>query len=247
MNLPTCLALCCTYNRHSLLERALRCFIEQDYKGKHIMLIWNTGEATTLDKLDLPSNKEVVLVNSDKEYSSVGEKFLTAFQYADINFPEVEYIYLADDDDMYMPYFISDCIEGLQKSGKKAYKAKLSYFCQPANTQRCENVFETSIMVNKEFMKNHPFIDETVKYSDGWVKPLIEQDEIFVDPEAKSGMLYGWGIDNIYKLSGGSNDTLNFQRSQVFQGDKGDGIITPWSKKKLEDLFKNIFEDLIES
>lgn len=237
-----------TYNRHTLLERNIASFISQDYEGEHTMVIFNTGEPTTLINLDLPDNKKIILINNQKdyitgnEYNSVGDKYRDAYTHLE----GYDIIVHLDDDDFAFPNNISEGVKGMQKAysqNKLSYKPKLSWFLYLDKVFKAENVCEGSIFVDFNFMKSIKFPSNSVKYHDCWVHPL-QLDKMLVDSEGISTWIYDWGrYSPTYKMSGrGIDDELNYLASKANLKDFGDGILIPLNKNLLNKIYNNINE-----
>lgn len=238
---PKVVQLTLTYNRHSLLERVLRCFLEQDYEGDSTLFIYNTGEPTQLTDLQLPANKKVVLINNQKNlvtkepYMSVGEKYRDALSLIP---DDTDIINHLDDDDLAMPNHLSEGVKGILRNGKKGYKPKYSWFRHRQGITKAENVFEGSIFVTYEHLKSTGYLPVSVKYHDGWLLPLVAEGSI-ADPNGPSTWVYDWGGDyKAYKMSGRGQDTQeNFLTSQVTSVDVGDGIIKPCPLPEVQRIF----------
>ena len=75
--------ICAFHGRHYCTERVIRCFLNQDYKeGKLELLLYNNASVfQQLDKIELPENKSIVLINNHldlktgKEYTNTGDVF----------------------------------------------------------------------------------------------------------------------------------------------------------------------------
>lgn len=246
MEKPNVLQLTLTYNRHKLLERNVASFIEQDYDGNHTLFIFNTGESTSLPELDLPANKQIILINNQldyktgKPYKSVGDKYRDAYTHLE----SYDIVVHLDDDDFAFPDNISQGVRGMQKAyveNKLSYKPKYSWFLYRDSIYKAENVCEGSIFIDFNFMKSVEFPSISVKYHDCWVHPL-QAEKMLVSPEGKSTWIYDWG-DYLpaYKMSGrGVDDELNYIASQTLSKDKGDGIITPLPKNYLYKFYEEI-------
>jgi len=220
------LQLTLSYNRATLLSRALYAYLQQDCEGKSTMLIFNTGKPYELNIGDLPPNKEVILINSDKEYNSVGEKYVEAMKYI----PEdCTTINLKDDDDFDTSDGMRRALEGLQKSGKSAYKSAKSYFHFQGKITQEGNNLEGSIFMKIEHLRKYGFHTEySVKYHDAWLLPLLQNKDIQIDENCKPYFVYDWHCPTpTYKMSGLGETEANFQNSQLISNDFGNGILTP--------------------
>lgn len=238
---PKVLQLTLNYNRFTLMRRSLKSFIDQDYQGPHTLLIWNTGAPLELGELHLPENKKVIVVNSNKEYSCVGDKYNTAIEYLN----DYEVINMLDSDDFALPHNITNGVLGYQKAqneNKLAYKPLYNYFLNGSSCSLSSNVHEGSIFVNYEHVYKRKFFENSVKYHDKWLLPLIEENKILVDSEGKPGWVYTWG-ENIptYKMSGKEDSKGNYLSSQQLQNDTGNGQkLIPLSDSQIKDYYNLI-------
>lgn len=238
------LIITCTYNRHSLLERVVKCFQEQDYEGKIILFIYNTGKPTTIQLENTP-NREIILVNNQvslvtgKGYLSVGEKYRDALEYTRTSIKDyVRYVVHHDDDDLFLPNHISAGVSGIEKGGLSSYKPKKSWFRHKGGTELAENVFEGSIFMTYTHLLATGYLPVSVKYHDGWLLPLVSNNQMFVDPDGQPTWIYDWsGEIPTYKMSGKADTQNNFTASQVLSSDEGDGIIIPVPLNELQPIF----------
>lgn len=217
-----------TYGRATLLSRALYAYLQQDYEGKSTMLIFNTGKPYQLNLGELPPNKEVILINSDKEYNSVGEKYIEAIKYIPEDCTDIVCL---DEDDFYVSDGLKRGYEGLQKSGKSAYKSAKSYFHFQGKITEEGNNLEGSIFMKIGHLRKYGFHTEySVKYHDAWLHPLLQNKDIEIDENCKPYFVYDWHtMVPTYKMSGLGETGANFQNSQLISNDFGNGILIPES------------------
>lgn len=223
-----------TFNRDRCLQRSLRCFLEQTYDGKHTMLIFNSGKPTSIPDLELPDNKEIILINRDEEFSSVGQKHQEALNSID----SCDLVTHSDVDDFYLPNHISEGVKGFKRGGKKAYKPQRSYYLSLTNLSCVENVFEPSIFVEFNHLKQHGYYDKNVTYHNKWLLPLLS-DDIFVDPDGPPTFIYDWsGQLPVYKMSSKPDTNEHYAISQQRENDYGSGITHPISKEEYYKFIK---------
>lgn len=218
-----------SYNRATLLSRSLYCYLNQDIEENTLLLIFNTGKPLELGHFDMPQNRQIFLINSQEDYKSVGAKYNKALIYLP---PEITSICLKDDDDVSLPGYHRLGVEGLRKSGKKAYKPERSYFHSNNQVSLQSNVFEGSIFMKADHLRKHGFHEEfSVKYHDKWLLPLIEEQEIFVDSDGCPQWIYDWGTPvPCYKMSGRLESPENYETSKIEAKDYGNGILIPSNK-----------------
>lgn len=263
-NLPKVTCICATCGRHNLMERSMRFFLNQDYEGIVQLLIFNNsvvpqrigfkdGDKDIIIVIDFKNGaiayfcnqKETKLVNQSKDsitekpYKSLGAIYNDELKYID---EDTDILVHWDDDDIFLPNHISEGVKGLQKAeslGKIAYKPRKSYYRHPNGVELMENVLEPSIFVKAQHIKTWGYSDETTAQHLQWVHPLIESNMILSDEEGKPTLIYNWG-DHIptFKTSGDPHNKSNFSNYRNFSQDHGDQILTPWSKKEVEEYYK---------
>lgn len=237
------LAITATCGRHRCLERAVGLFLDQDYKDKHLLIYQNSEVPQVLD--ESVDKSQVTLVNqhidsaTGKRYENLGAIYIDALKHI----PEdIDLIYFADDDDLFLPNHISAGVRGYLKGGKKAYKPERSYYRSSNGVQLVGNNLEPSIFVDVHVIKEQGFHLETSVQHLKWVDWLRDNDELFVDPLGTPTLCYNWGDSNIptFKTSGNQGHPENFNNYRNFSKEHGDGIITPLPKEELSQYYKEI-------
>lgn len=238
------LAICATCGRHTLLERSLRLFLEQTYIGEHTLLIYNNSPiAQRLSSLELPDNKQVILINNHidsltgQQYTSLGAIYNDIIKRANIT--EYDIVTHWDDDDLFLPDHIKEGVWGLVRTGGTAYKPKYSFYRSDKGVTLSENTLEPSIFVDSHHVAKYGYSLTTTEQHLQWVNPLIANAELFVDPSGKPTLIYNWGDTDIwtYKTSGDYHNPANFDNCRNFSQDHGDFVITPWNRKEVEKYY----------
>ena len=237
-----------TYGRFTCVERSIKCFLEQDYQNKHL-LIFNTSPIP----LQLGSsllNKNITIINQQKEtlknkkYTDVGTIREDAFN--KVYSPNEIYICWDDDDIYHSQQHISRGVKYLLNSKKVAWKSKQSYFTYDGgNTfDKMNNAFEASVLVWMEYVKEYGF-----KKSNGdehsWYKQLVENDKL-EDVEILPSYIYVWGEEIAkHKQSGDIENINNFENHKENSQDFGErpleelehSVCKEW-KNKLEKFYE---------
>lgn len=233
MELTVC-AITATANRHTQLERVVRCMKDQDYKGKFYHLIFNNScIPQNLDE-ELEKDKFILINNcldtrTNKKYNTLGDIYQDLLQFI----PEdVDLITFADDDDLYLPNHITKGVEGYLKGGLKAYKPIKSWFkTQGGKLELVNNTLEPSIFVELKHVKDKGFSPETTAQHLQWVNPLVYDQEIFVDPDGTPTYICDWSQEiATFKTSGDPNNPNNFNNYHNWSSrnnSEDDRIITP--------------------
>lgn len=246
-NLSPILIITCTYGRHSLLERAVRCFIDQDYKGEVTLFIYNnSAKSLKLEESINYNKKKIILVNNSKDlltgenYDNVGSIFRDALSLCPQN---METCTFGDDDDIYFPNHLSEGMKGIGKAreqGKLAYKPYYSWFWYNEQIKLANNTTEPSIFVDYEHVKKNGFDPLPASFHLKWVRAL-GQDGMLDDTEGKPTLVYDWGSGGgAHKISGRGDDIGNFWSHKTSSTDHGDGVITPWSREKIDKLWIHV-------
>lgn len=253
---PHVLNLCLSFNRHKCLKRVIRCFLDQDYVGDQTLLIYNTGEPIKERDIPLPENKHMIIINSQKDFSTgevyncVGSKYNDVMELLDnmdgLLTSPIDIITHFDDDDVFLPWFNRLGVEGFAQAkvdGYEAYKTYWSYFRDQAGMHIESNNFEPSIFLNYHWLRKHSYLPTNVTFHDGWYKPLLEEGKLFVDRKQKPLFIYDWHPElKVYKMSGGADTEENYQGSVEFSQDFCEGTLTP--NESNEKWYKMI-EDIV--
>jgi hypothetical protein len=248
----------CTCGRHTLLERAVRFFLDQDYAGDSMLLIYNNSPVDQILQYNAmkysvcgvnTGDQTIVLVNNHRDkitrepYTNLGAIYRDALS----EVPEdVEVIIHWDDDDIFLPNHITAGVEGLKAAligNKKAYKPARSYYRHPGGLQLMSNTLEPSIFVTAAHLRECGYHDSTSDQHLKWVDPLVYGNEILVDELGTPTLVYNWGDTDIptFKTSGNAGDINNFQNYRNFSQDHGDFCITPWSKEQVQKYYDLVY------
>ena len=105
--LPNVSCFCPTYGRTKLLMESVNCFLNQDYKGKKELIILND-----FDQQELFFNHPEVKVINSKKIKKLSDKFNECISHC-----SGDYIFVWEDDDIFLPWRISFSINNLDKNG----------------------------------------------------------------------------------------------------------------------------------
>lgn len=254
------IAIMATCGRHKLAERSLRFFMDQDYKDKHTLLIFNNSPINqrmgTIEE-EGTDHKTIILVNQHIDsqtgglYSSLGGVYNDALKHVP---GDADVITHFDDDDIFLPNHISEGVSGLTRVqmcdidkppvGYIAYKPERSYYRHPKGVELMGNNLEPSVFVEANHIRDYGYSLTTSDQHMTWFNPLLSEHKMFVDPHGIPTLIYNWGDTDIptFKTSGNAGDPKNFDNYRNFSQDHGDLILTPWSK---EDVLK--YYNLVKS
>lgn len=236
--------VCCFYGRVEKVERIIRFFIDQDYKGESTLLLYNNAPypQKLLLNQELPKNKHIYLINNyldlqtGGQYISTGDIFRDATSYIS---PSTDAITFFDSDDCYLPNHISEGVKGLIKAHHllmNVYKPYNSYFLYGKECQLAHNNLEPSIFVDYQQIIKYGFNKTSSSYHDGWLIPLKENKKLLDDPAGIPTLLYNWEEGhNTFKISGSGDDgPQNLKNHREKEQDFGTGILSPASRETVE-------------
>jgi dUTPase len=221
----------------------LKMFIDQDYQGHHTLVIFNNSPVEqSIVPLALPPNKKVLLFNqhidsvTDQPYDNLGAIYRDALACVPHS---TEIINIMDDDDLYLPYHITEGVRGYSLAIAQdmlAYKPKQSYFRTNFEMALHENTFEPSIFVSAAHVADKGFETGQATAHMAWLKPLWQNGKLFVDPEGMPTFIYDWSDHSqVHHISGdGKNDASTFANHKAASQDHGDMIIEPWTDEQLD-------------
>jgi len=237
--------LMATCGRHRCAERALTCFLEQDYEGPHTLLIHNNSPISQeLSLPELPSHKHVILLNKstnthNSRYNSLGDIYNDSIK----NIPsEADLIIHWDDDDIYLPNHISAGVAGYNAMDKNyiAYKPAHSFFRHADGIGLAQNTLEPSIFVKASHILEHGYSDTTSDQHMQWLEPL--NGKIYVNSSGIPTLIYNWGDKDIptFKTSGNPGNPNNFDNYRNFSQEHGDRILSRIPKEEIDKYFQQI-------
>jgi len=207
MNEPLAVCLCCTYGRPTELGEAVKCFLDQDYENKHL-IISNDQEGVILKMEDLPQN--ITIVNHPKRFSSLGEK-RNAIKCQ----MEADYYFVWDDDDLYTPWRISKSIDIFESRDHLDILKASHAFMSTHNTSYkiVQNLFHSQACISKEFMDKNDYPEKSVGEDMDFERKARIQS---MNDMPLLWYVYRWGMD-VHHLSGIANEKESWERSLLFE------------------------------
>lgn len=241
------LCITATKNRHSLLERVVRCFLQQNYEGEHTLLIYNNADKVQTLTDNIPKEKNVILVNSHlhsqtgKPYDNLGSIYNDILRLVDKLELKPDLVNHMDDDDFFLPHHIKEGVRGYQRGGKLAYKPAKSYFKHGKITSLTQNYLEPSVFVRWDILKGNGYWETNVDLHHKWYKPLEDNHQLYIDPKGIPTFVYDWSGDiPSYKTSGNRNMEQSFSQYAKNSQDIGDQVVTPISLDKYRTYINNL-------
>ncbi len=244
--------LCAFHGRHACVERIIRCFLNQDYNGQVTLLLYNNSKhEQLLDRIDLPDNKYIILINNHtdlktkQEYTNVGDIFRDAITFCP---DDTDILNFFDSDDIFLPEHVSKGVKGMKTARGlsplyKAFKPYYSYLLYANHPiELSHNNMEPSIWVDFRYVTEIGFNSVACSYHQKWLTPLQQNDGIFQPILPSPTLIYNWKADHgNHKISGLGDAPENFKMHRKWEQDHGDGILSPSHPKvvqKYYDLIK---------
>lgn len=144
MNYPSVSIIVPTYARTSLLAECVESFRRQDYQGDMELLIGNDCELQTLDC----AISGVEVVNFDKTF-----EFNCAKKNALIRRAAHDLLCFWDDDDIYMPSFVSHCVKRLRDEDQAVRLRKIAHYDGRIVKRLNGSLYHTMIIRKEAMMK----------------------------------------------------------------------------------------------
>jgi len=205
-----------TYGRFTCVERSIKMFRSQDYNGPTELIIFNTAvdHPIYFDPQFTPENVTIINNNIDyltnEAYTNVG-----AIRRDALTHTTGKYYICWDDDDIFLPWNIRQCVDGLNRNGKKAWKPRRSFFKTPDKLIQVQNTLEASVIVDIESVREYGFILKSGYEHLNWYTNLRDKGQLDeVDDEYVPGYCFNWSDPSEiagHKQSGDINNPENFE------------------------------------
>lgn len=152
------LCLMPTYGRRkSLLEESIQCFVDQDHPDKTLLIYDDLG--TLRDTIcDVPG---VTIMSTTHRASSVGQKYNTMIDYANMNRIRYDAVAVWDDDDIYKPMHLNTHDKVLASHQWSKPSRIVSAYFDPPQEEDASGRFHGSIAVRSDLLDKAPWIDTT--------------------------------------------------------------------------------------
>ena len=223
MSDPLVSCLCCTYGRPLLLGEAVKCFLDQDYENKELIII-NDQPGVVL-RLENPVDN-IFFYNHSERFDSLGEKRNHS------KIAKGKYMCIWDDDDLYTPWRISESVKLLEANNHHDI-VKSQYALMSINNKNYKivsNLFHSQACITREYMDSHFYPDKSVGEDADF-----ERDARIgsFDLSPYFWYIYRWGLD-VHHLSGIRNDKESWEKSLYFE---------PYTKIQGEIIIKPEFQN----
>jgi len=213
-----------TCGRHQLVREALACFLQQTALSDATLLIYNQHPvALHFD------HARVRIINEAPPAGSLRHIKRRMIELAD---PSAEFIHWWDDDDLYLPWHLRDCLDHIGQS--VAWKPASSWFRAENDAfTRERNTFEGSWIMRADYLKAAP-LNTHPTYTDHPVFRQISEAGLLATTElaGRTSYIYRWGmgVQHVSGYGSGSEakQRMNLERWRANSTDVGpNGRLVP--------------------
>ena len=225
-NIPKISAVCCTYGRFKCVERVMNCFLAQDYPNKEL-IIYNTDTSSPYDVAQSIFNITIVNCQNDsitqQPYTNVG-----AIRRDALMFATGDYVVTWDDDDIFLPHFMSQAINRMAETGLPSFKPEKSFFYSGDNLRLVMNTLEASVVSSMDLVRKYGYLLETGKEGLAWYTKMRDNKELDEhDTHYIPSYCFNWNdgqeMNAPHKQSGDIDNPNNFDNHKEQSLDKVDG------------------------
>jgi glycosyltransferase involved in cell wall biosynthesis len=245
-NIPKVSAVCCTYGRFKCVERVMNCFLAQDYPNKEL-IIYNTDTDSPYDVGQ--SIHSITIVNrsidsvTNEPYTNVG-----AIRRDALMFATGDYVVTWDDDDIFLPHFMSQAINRMAETGLPSFKPEKSFFYSGDNLRLVMNTLEASVVASIDLVRKYGYLLETGKEGLAWYTKMRDNKELDEhDTNYIPSYCFNWNdgqeMNAPHKQSGDIDNPNNFNNHKEASRDAVDGRkLQVYSQEQLNEVFKPYFD-----
>lgn len=215
--LVTC--VCCTRGRWACVCEALTYFLLQDYPDKEL-IIFNTDAVPLRIAPEIEGLAAVRVVNAPGEYTSLGHARTAAMEHA-----RGDFYNCWDDDDLWLPWHLSQAMRRVRDTGCLAWKPRKSWWTSDGGKtyEPTENAMEASVVVRTDALKRYGFRDGSGDEHVPWMGGVQEDGGFLVeDVGPMMSYAYQWG-QGLHHMSGRLGQPGNFQDHNLTCADHGSG------------------------
>lgn len=253
----------CTYGRFECVERAMNCFLAQTYPNKEL-IIYNT-DVDHYDKILTKNHNiydpyeaallkdNIIIVNENidsitqKPYTNVG-----AIRRDALTFASGDYVVTWDDDDIFLPHFMQQAIDGMERTSLPFFKPEQSFFYSGNNLRIVMNTLEASVVGDINKVREYGYLLETGKEGLGWYtkardnKELDEHEKFYI-PSYCFNWNDGDQMKAPHKQSGDIDNPNNFENHKASSLDRVNGrSLQMWDNHKIAEMYAPYYDYLIK-
>jgi glycosyltransferase involved in cell wall biosynthesis len=230
------------------VKRILSQYLAQTYPNKELIIFNTDMEHPYIDEIQ---REDIKIINNDKDYLT-GEPYKNRGEICRdaVTHASGDYFMLADDDDIYLPWHLQQAVEGIEESGKDAWKPRRSLFARPVNhIEFCQNTLEASVIVKMDRIREIGFREDKTGYEGlSWYTKLRDEGQLDEwNENFIPSYCFNWSDPHDvagHKQSGGIDNPNNFEEHKEASGDYFKGNFKPLSVEELVAVYKPYYDFL---
>jgi hypothetical protein len=241
--------ICTTYRRFYCVRRILAQYRAQTYTNKQL-IIFNTDTEYPMELAGLGINDDIIVINNSidyvtkEKYTNRGDICRDAVTHSD-----GYYFMLMDDDDIFLPYYAQQAVDGIEELGTDAWKPQKSFFATKDNIMFAQNTMESSCIVKMDRIREIGFrSDKTGLEGLSWYTQLRDEGQLDeYNPNYVPSYCFNWGDPSEiagHKQSGDIDNPDNFNNHLKASGDVATEPLVGLSDDELYNVYKPYYEFL---
>ena len=240
-------AVCCTFRRYQCVLRVLNCFLQQDYQDKEL-IIYNTDTVFPYKTSGYLESIGIKIVNCDTDqvtgqhYTNVGAIRRDALVHATGDF-----VVTWDDDDMFMPWFMTQAMDRMQETGLPCFKPEKSFFHCYDKIELVTNTMEASVVADIRKVREYGYLLHSGKEGLAWYTAMRDNGELDEhDTNYVPSYCFDWGsgpaLNARHKQSGDIDNPNNFDNHKAASQDVCNGPLYAFTNLQVGEMYKPYFE-----
>jgi hypothetical protein len=234
----------CTYRRFTCVERSIQFYLNQDYNGETELIVYNTDieYPLVIDSVLEGNNITIINNNTDfhtgKPYENIG-----SIRRDSINFANGDYYICWDDDDVFLPWNIRQCVDGMKRNQDIwAWKPFRSMFWKTEHPpELAGNVMEASILSRLDKIKEYGFDNHQGGGEHlAWERAFRDNKKLRSDKYSIPGYCFNWADQgNIrgHKQSGTYDRQDNFNYHKENTQDYAKRPLNIFDNKQIQEIY----------
>lgn len=204
-----------TYRRFSCVERSIACFLAQDYPNREL-IIYNTDIE---HPLQLGFKTDCIRVFNSNLDDETGHPYINtgAIRRDALKHARGRLFISWDDDDIFFPWNIRQCYDGIREHRVKAWKPYYSFMKQRGTAPVLSfNYMEASVLVDLQEVHEYGFKAAAGPEHLNWFDGLSKRNQLLADVTAIPGYCFYWA-DPIEIAGHKQSDTSTFYNPSNFE------------------------------
>lgn len=239
-----------TYGRFQCVERSMNMFLSQDYQGEKELIIFNTDVKHPYYDQENLRDLGIFVHNCDTDYiTSQPYTNVGAIRRDALTHATGDYVVTWDDDDIFLPFFLSQAIIKMEQTGLPSFKPEQSFFYSGGWLRLVMNTMEASIVADIKKVREYGYLLETGKEGLGWYTKMRDNRELDEhDPIYVPSYCFNWNdgeeLKARHKQSGDIDNPNNFSNHKLASTDYCKGPMSIYGESSMKVIFEPYFEFL---